>query len=271
MKKISKILAIFVIVSMMLVLAGCAGTASVTTTTEDESIKIGSLADLDGKIIGVQMGTTGDILASDEVKAKSVERYTQYVDVITSLKQKKVDCVIMDRDTANAFLKTNTDLVSLDVGFEPEQYAVAVKKGDSALQAVVNEVIAAMKADGSLTASFKAHEDQKGAAPDLNTSAKGGDLIVGTNAGFPPYEYMNGDTAVGVDMDIMAQVAKKLDKKLVIENMAFDGLITALVSGKINAIAAGMTASDERKVNVDFSDIYVDALQVVVIRAGSKK
>ncbi len=262
MKKMSKVLAFLLLASLLLALAGCSGT----------EVKIATQADLKGKVIGVEMGTTGDILASDDaIGAKRVERTTSYVDIISSLKQKKVDCVIMDNDTANTYLKTNSDLVALDVGFDPEQYAVAVKKGDATTLAAVNKVIAAMKADGSLAKSMKLHEDQKGPAADLNKGATGGKLIVGTNAGFPPYEYLSGDTVIGVDMDIMAKVAKELNKELVIENMAFDGLITALTSGKINAIAAGMTATDERKVNVDFSDIYTNAVQVVVIRKTSQK
>ena len=59
--------------------------------------------------------------------------------------------------------------------------------------------------------------------------------------------------------------------ELVVENMAFDGLITALSTGKVNAIAAGMTINDERKVNVDFSVPYVDATNIVVIRKTSQK
>ncbi len=177
----------------------------------------------------------------------------------------------MDKDTADTYVKANTDLTILDVGFEPEQYAMAVKKGDSELQKTINEVIAEMKADGSLAQSLESHKDQKGVAPDYNTGAAGGKLIVGTEAGFPPYEYLSGDNVIGTDPDVMARVAKKLGKELVFENMAFDGLIPALQSGKINAIAAGMTINDERKVNVDFSDTYVDASQVVVLRKTSVK
>jgi ABC-type amino acid transport substrate-binding protein len=262
MKKLIKILACLVMFSILLSVAGCAGA---------ETIKIGSKADLDGKIIGVQTGTTGDTLATDTVKAKSVERFQQYVDVITALKQKKVDCVIMDVDTAKALLKDNADLATLDVGFEPEQYAVAIQKGDAALQSAINEVIAAMKADGSLKAALSAHADQKGTAPDYNKGAAGGKLNIGTEAGFPPYEYISGDNIIGVDIDIMAKVAKKLNMELAVENMAFDGLIPALMSGKIKAIAAGMTINDSRKVNVDFSAPYVDATNIVVLRKTSLK
>ncbi len=260
MKKFSFLLALVLMVSLVASLSACSNGAEV---------KIGSLEDLDGKVIGVQTGTTGDILASEEVSAKTVERYNLYVDVVSALKQKKVDCVIMDVDTASTFLKDNEDLTTLDVGFEPEQYAVAVQKGDSDLQTAVNAVIAEMKADGSLAASLEAHADQNGEAPDFNTGGANGSLVVGTEAGFPPYEYMNGDVVIGTDIDIMARVAKKLDMELVVENMAFDGLITALTTGKLDAIAAGMTISEDRKNNVDFTDPYVDATNIVLLRKSS--
>jgi len=261
MRKMSKTIICLLLLAILVSVAGCSSA---------DTVKIGSMADLEGKLIGVQSGTTGDTLASDAaLKAKSVERFPQYVDVISALKQKKVDCAVMDVDTATVYLKANSDLTLLDVGFEAEQYAVAVQKGDSDLLTAINAVIAEMKADGSLATSMAAHAEQGGSAPDYNTDGQNGTLIVGTEAGFPPYEYTSGDNIIGTDIDIMARVAEKLDMKLVVENMAFDGLITALTTGKVDAVAAGMTINDERKVNVDFSDPYVDATNIVVIRKTS--
>lgn len=258
MKKLTYLLALVMILSSLAVLTGCGG----------EEIKIGGQADLVGKTIGVQMGTIGHEIADDVENAK-VEAYDQYVDAVTSLKQKKVDALIMDKDTADAYVQSNDELQVLDVGFEPEQYAVAVDKGNDELLTVINQVIASMKADGSLEASKESHKEQNGEAPDYNTGAAGGVLVVGTEPGFPPYEYLSGDLVIGTDIDIMANVAKAMDMELVVESMAFNGLIPALNSGKIDAIAAGMTVNDERKVNVDFSDHYTDASQVVVIRKAS--
>lgn len=254
--------------------ATTAATTSATTaaTTAADAIKIATKADLDGKIIAVQLGTIGDDIASKEVKAKEVQRFTAYPDAVSSLKQKKVDCIVMDADTAAAYVKQNADLVVLDVGFPAEEYAMAVQKtGADALLKTINEVIDALKADGSIIKFKEAHANQNGKAPDFNKGAAGGKLIVGTNPTFPPYEYSQGDTIIGADIDIMAAVAKKLNKELVIENINFDGLIPALKSGKIQVIAAGMTVNEERKVNVTFSTPYTDAKQVVVIRKTSQK
>lgn len=247
-------------------------TTTVATTAAD-AIKISTKADLKGKIIAVQLGTIGDELASKaETGAKEVQRFTSYPDAVSSLKQKKVDCIVMDADTAAAYVKQNADLVVLDVGYDAEEYAMAVQKtGADALLAAINDVIASLKADGSIIKFKETHANQTGKAPDMNKGAAGGKFIVGTNPTFPPYEYSQGNAIVGVDIDIMAAVAKKLNKELVIENINFDGLIAALKSGKIQVIAAGMTVNEERKVNVTFSAPYTDAKQVVVIRKTSQK
>lgn len=90
-------------------------------------------------------------------------------------------------------------------------------------------------------------------------------LYVATEAGFAPYEYMEGDKVVGIDMDIAQAIADKMGKKLEIMNMDFDGALAAVQSGKVDFAAAGISISEERKKNMDFSDEYVDSTDVVVV------
>ncbi len=100
--------------------------------------------------------------------------------------------------------------------------------------------------------------------------SKGDDyLIMGTNATFPPFEYLggrDGTSVVGFDVAIGEAIAKSLGKKLKIEDMDFDALVPALMSGKIDFAISGMTITDERKKNVDFSEAYYEAAQMVLIR-----
>ncbi len=90
-------------------------------------------------------------------------------------------------------------------------------------------------------------------------------LIVGTEAGFAPYEYMEGDKVVGIDMDIAQAIADKMGKKLVIQNMDFDGALLAVQQGKVDFVAAGVSVSEERMEKMDFSDDYVNSTEVVVV------
>jgi len=109
-------------------------------------------------------------------------------------------------------------------------------------------------------------------AKEANTSEK---IIMGTNAEFPPFEFVadEGEGVVGefagIDIEISKKIAEKLGKELVIENMQFEGLVASVQSGKIDFAAAGMTATDERRESVDFSDTYFVAEQVMVVKPDS--
>lgn len=101
-----------------------------------------------------------------------------------------------------------------------------------------------------------------------------GKLVVGTSADYPPYEFhkeVDGkDQIVGFDIEIAKQFAKDLGVELEIKDMAFDGLLVALQSDKVDMIFAGMTPTDERKKNVDFSDIYYTATHRFILRSGEE-
>lgn len=101
-------------------------------------------------------------------------------------------------------------------------------------------------------------------------AAEGGVLVMGTNAEFPPYEYYEGQEVVGIDAEIAAAVAEKLGMELKIEDMAFDSLITALSSGKVDMVAAGMTVTEDRKAFVNFTDTYATAKQVIIVTEDSE-
>ncbi len=90
-------------------------------------------------------------------------------------------------------------------------------------------------------------------------------LIVGTEAGFAPYEYMKGNEVVGIDIDISQAIADELGMELEIKNMDFDGALAAASSGKVDFIAAGVSVTEERKKQVDFSHEYVNSTEVVVV------
>lgn len=94
-------------------------------------------------------------------------------------------------------------------------------------------------------------------------------LIVGTEAGFAPYEYMKGDKVVGIDMDISKAIADSMGKKLQIKNMNFDGALLAVQKGTIDFVAAGVSISAERKKKMDFSIPYVDSTEVVVVNKAN--
>ena len=94
-------------------------------------------------------------------------------------------------------------------------------------------------------------------------------LIMATEAAFAPYEYYSNGEIKGVDVDIMKEVAKKLDKELKIKDVAFDSIIAEVKTHKSDVGAAGISYTEERAKQVDFSVPYVESKQVIVVKKNS--
>ena len=110
-----------------------------------------------------------------------------------------------------------------------------------------------------------------GNADNSGNSAPKGELHMATNAEFPPYEYMENKKIIGIDADIAHAICDKLGYTLVIDNMKFDAIIAAVTSGKADFGMAGMTVTEERKKEVDFTDTYAKTTQVIIVKEGSDK
>jgi polar amino acid transport system substrate-binding protein len=96
-----------------------------------------------------------------------------------------------------------------------------------------------------------------------------GKLVVYTEAGFAPYEFVYENEIVGVDIEIMKKVAEKLGVELVVEDVNFDSITGAVKGGKADAGAAGMTITAERAEEVDFSIPYASTEQYVIVTADN--
>lgn len=94
-------------------------------------------------------------------------------------------------------------------------------------------------------------------------------LVMATNAAFPPYEFYEGEKIVGVDAEIAAAIAEYLDMDLEIKDMEFDSIITAVKEGSVDFGMAGMTVTEDRKLEVNFSASYATGVQVVIVKEGS--
>lgn len=215
MKNMKKIAGLMMAVSMAAVLAGC-GKAAPNT--------VFSIDDLPGKTIGVQLGTTGDIYATDEYEATgaTIERYNKGNDAVQALKQGKIDCVIIDNQPAQAFVEKNSSLMILDEEFANEDYAMLVSKENTELKDAINGALAELKSEGTLESIIANYigDDTKGKSPYVSpegTDRSNGTLVMATNAYFEPYEFYEGDKITGIDVDMAQAICDKLGYELHVE------------------------------------------------------
>lgn len=93
-------------------------------------------------------------------------------------------------------------------------------------------------------------------------------IYVGTNAEFPPFEYLENGKITGFDIELMNEIGKVLNADIKIQDMAFDGLLPALQLKKVDVVIVGMTATEERMKTVAFTQPYYTASQVIIVKEG---
>ncbi|MBP5246714.1 MAG: ABC transporter substrate-binding protein/permease [Fibrobacter sp.] len=236
--------------------------------------RVFSIQDLGHKKVGVQIGNTADIYASEyggDTAKIEVERYTKLADAIQALLQGKIDAVMSDDKPASAFVQQNPSLRILDEVFVEEAYAGVIAKGNQSLLDSVNLAIREMKANGIYDSIFNRYIYR---TSDFQYTQKVKDapkIVLATNAQFPPYEYHEGDQIVGLDIDICKYIADYLGRTLEIQDIEFDAIINAVASGKADMGFAGFSVTEERKKSIHFTDNYTLSKVVVVVRGGTNE
>lgn len=247
-----KLLALVLAVAMLLCFAGCGA--------KEDTIKI-----------GVQTTTTGDIYASGDFGEDAVVRFDNGALAVEALKSDKVNCVIIDNEPAKAYVEANEGLKILESAYAEEDYAICFAKENTKLKDKVNKALKVLIADGSVQAIVDKYingdknVELAGVPVDFKDTDKP-NLVMATNAEFPPYEYIDGDMYYGIDVEIAKIIADELGMELKIENVAFDSIIPGVQTGKYDMGMAGMTVTEERLKTVNFSDTYAKGVQAVIVK-----
>lgn len=126
------------------------------------------------------------------------------------------------------------------------------------MKKIISIILVAVMAFGCVSAFA-------GCVPEKDTNV----LVMATNAAFPPYEYKEGEGYAGIDIEIAQEIAKKLNKELKIADIDFGAIIDGVQTGKYDFGMAGLTVTDERKEQVNFTKSYATGVQVIIVRADS--
>ena len=157
--------------------------------------------------------------------------------------------------------------VNIEVDLTSEEYAFGVDKDQPELLEQVNSFIATAKEDGTLDEIFDKYFGEGEPTPvesaELDPSKD--QLVVATNAAFEPFEYMEGESYVGIDMELAALLAEQLGQELVVQNMDFDGVCLSVGQHQCDIAMAGLTVNEAREEYVTFSDTYYQASQHLVV------
>ncbi len=226
------------------------------------------LEDLKTAKIGLQSGSSTEITIREflDGKTENVSEYETLASLIDALKEGKIDAAVMDLSPATYFAKEDKAIKILPDGLKTEEYGIAFKKGNP-LKAEVDKALSELKADGTISSIIAKYRTDYAdpEAIDYNIGAKNGYLWVGCDAAFPPYDIKTAQGFVGIDIELCAAIAKKLDRTLIVADYTFEVLPIALNDGRIDMICSAFTILDERKTTMDFTASYDSDVETIVV------
>jgi polar amino acid transport system substrate-binding protein len=235
--------------SVFLALTGC-----------NKREKITKLEQLEGKQFAVPTGTAADKLVLSRFPNAKFLYYNSVLDAALAVKAGKADAAAYDEPILKNIAGKNSGLSVLPEMLTKDNYGFAVQLDKKELKSAIDQVVSELRKSGKYDAMLQRWLPKTGspaAMPAIPTSGSKGVLRLGTAAITEPFSFVDGSHAVvGLDIEIASLVAQKLDMKLEVVNMEFGAMIPALLSGKVDILAACITITEERAKKVLFSEPY---------------
>ncbi len=228
---------------------------------------LSSVDDLAGKKIGVFTGTVFDGYIQQKYPTAQILRYESPSDMVLSIQTGKVDAALFDLITARLLIKHNPDLGLLSEIVLSTPLGVGFSKSDPGLRNDFNDFLREIRADGTyaaMNARWLTGDAETAAMPKIPPILAGRKLVAGVSINDLPYVAYKDGSYEGFDIELLQSFAQRKGYNLEIVTMEFSALINSLAAGKVQMIADGISITEERKKQVDFSDPYANFQAAVV-------
>ncbi len=229
--------------------------------------------------IGVQSGTTGESFLKGDADwgfegfaNVDTKAYDNAGLAVEDMKNGNIKYVVIDAAVGKELAAKNDEIKVIDYALTKEDFGFGVDKAQPELLATINKVLKEKKAEiANIYASFASVSDDnaadwkgatlKSAAYDASKEQ----LVVATNAAFAPYEFVVGNEFAGIDIEIVKLIAAELNMEVVIQDMAFESVVTSIGKNGVDMAASGLTISPARAKIVNFSDPYEEGSYQVIL------
>lgn len=257
-----KLLILLLLLTLAFALSGCS----------DDATYITSVDQLQTATIGVQRGTTGHLFVEDSFPDATVNAFSESADAVMALIAGSIDAVVIDNLVAARFTFRHDGIMVLDGELTTEPYGIAFPLG-SPYTTIFNDALQTLRNNGTFDAIYdywinENPEASRYVSP-AGTTHPNGVLRMGTSAGFEPFEFFEGPNIVGFDICLVNAIGDVIGYEIEVVNMDFDAIILAVQTGQVDFGMAGMTITEVRRQQVDFSDSYFMAGQVAIVREPS--
>jgi polar amino acid transport system substrate-binding protein len=258
-RNIFKVACIGIILSVFFILSGCSKREKIT--------RIQQLAE---KEFAVPSGTTADKLVLSRFPKAKFKYFNSILDAALAVKAGKADAAAYDEPILKNISAKNSGLTVLPEMLTTDNYGFAVQPGKAELKKSIDLVVGELRKNGGYDAMLLRWFPKSGspaAMPEIKLTGSKGVLKLGTAAVTEPFAFIDGSQkVVGFDVELARRIAQQLDMTLEVVNMDFGALIPALISGKVDMIAACITITDERAKMVLFSEPYYSGGIAAMVR-----
>ncbi len=233
----------------LLVMAGCS-----------EQVTYTELEQLEGKVFAVPTGTVADQLVLERLTDVEFQYYNTVLDCAMAVKNGNADAAAYDEPILRNIAAKQPGLTVLPELITVDNYGFGIRLEDVELKASVDKVIRQIREDGTydqMIERWLPAQGEPGELPLIELTGTSGTLVLGTAAITEPFSFVGpAQQVTGFDIELAYYIARELDMDLQIVDMEFGGLIPALISGKVDMIAALITITDERAERILFSESY---------------
>ena len=249
--------------------------AFLTISACSKPAEITALQQLEEKEFAVPTGTTADKLVLSKFPKAKFKYFNSVLDAAMAVKAGKADAVAYDEPILKNIAAKNGGFVVLPEMITNDNYGFAVQLDKQELKKNIDLVIGELRKNGLYDAMRERWLPKSGnpaAMPDIKSEGNRGILKLGTAAVTEPFSFVDASrNVVGFDIELARHIAQKLGMKLEIVNMDFGAMIPALISGKVDMIAACITITEERAKKVLFSEPYYTGGIAAMVREAKQK
>ncbi|MBQ3270277.1 MAG: transporter substrate-binding domain-containing protein [Clostridia bacterium] len=238
----------------------------------------GVFSELDGKRIGVQIGTNFDAIILNTLPNAKISYYNSFPDLATALETSKIDAFPGDEPVLRLMAAENDNLTVMDGRMDPFEFGFVLPKTEAGekLLAQIDAWLAEFKASGALdevVLKWTEGQESEKTLPDYaGYPAPNGVLTMATEGAYAPMNYYRGSDVVGFEIELAARFCEANGYGLEVEVMGFDGILPAVQTGKVDFAASGIAITDERRESVNFSiPYYSGGTAMAVLKAEGEQ